>query len=79
MKAKKYFKGQIDLKPEGHDTFTVLGFKEEGGVLKFAVDINNLTEFYNRIDSQYEIISYHKDTSVPLLKERTGERSLRRI
>lgn len=69
MKAKDAFEQQIQAKPAS-DTFTVFAKDSavEYGLLKFAVDINDVDDFYTRIDAEYVCEDFLKEGSaIPVL------------
>lgn len=69
MKAKDAFEQQILAKPAS-DTFTVFAKESdvEYGLLKFAVDINDVDKFYKRIDDVYTCEDFLKEGSaIPVL------------
>lgn len=76
MKVEDAFKEQISLKPET-DFFTVYAIDTKkleagnGGLLKFAVDYNDLNEFYGRINTKYDIMGFHDNTAIPLLSQKS--------
>jgi len=75
MNVEEAFSDQINAKPD-NDTFIVYGVDKDvlesgdGGLLRFTVDINDLEDFYNRVDGKYDILGYHEDTKIPELQEK---------
>jgi hypothetical protein len=75
MNVEEAFEPQISKKPDS-DTFTVFALEEEqykagdGGLIKMAVDYNDLEEFYNRVSSKYDCVEFHEEVKIPLLRKK---------